>query len=80
MQLTIDDVGKQYRRDFWGLRNFALELGPGVLGLLGPNGAGKSTLMRILMVARRGGGSTSCCNWSTWWTRPGGLWAAIRGG
>src|SRR5512136_284356 len=48
MQLAIDHVGKQYRRDFWGLRNFALELGPGVLGLLGPNGAGKSTLMRVL--------------------------------
>src|SRR5512136_2037802 len=48
MQLAIDHVGKQYRRDFWGLRDFALGLGPGVLGLLGPNGAGKSTLMRIL--------------------------------
>lgn len=48
MQLIIENVGKQYRRDFWGLRDFALELGPGVLGLLGPNGAGKSTLMRIL--------------------------------
>jgi ABC-2 type transport system ATP-binding protein len=53
MQLTIDDVGKQYRRDFWGLRNFTLELGPGVLGLLGPNGAGKSTLMRILATITR---------------------------
>ena len=48
MKLTIQNVSKQYRRDFWGLRNFSLELGPGVLGLLGPNGAGKSTLMRIL--------------------------------
>ena len=48
MQLSIAGVGKQYRRDFWGLRNFSLELGSGVLGLLGPNGAGKSTLMRIL--------------------------------
>jgi len=48
MRLVIDSVSKQYRRDFWGLRNFSLELGPGVLGLLGPNGAGKSTLMRIL--------------------------------
>jgi ABC-2 type transport system ATP-binding protein len=46
MQLLIASVGKQYRRDFWGLRDFSLELGPGVLGLLGPNGAGKSTLMR----------------------------------
>jgi ABC-type multidrug transport system ATPase subunit len=48
MQLLIASVGKQYRRDFWGLRDFSLELGSGVLGLLGPNGAGKSTLMRIL--------------------------------
>ena len=48
MELCIENVGKQYRRDFWGLRNFSLMLGPGVLGLLGPNGAGKSTLMRIL--------------------------------
>jgi len=53
MQLTIDHVGKQYRRDFWGLRDFSLELGPGVLGLLGPNGAGKSTLMRILTTITR---------------------------
>jgi ABC-2 type transport system ATP-binding protein len=48
MQLAIDNVGKQYRRDFWGLRSFSLSLGSGVLGLLGPNGAGKSTLMRVL--------------------------------
>lgn len=48
MELIISGVSKQYRRDFWGLRDFSLELGPGVLGLLGPNGAGKSTLMRIL--------------------------------
>ena len=48
MRLTISRLSKQYRRDLWGLRNFDLELSPGVLGLLGPNGAGKSTLMRIL--------------------------------
>lgn len=48
MELLIENVGKQYRRDFWGLHQFSLKLGPGVLGLLGPNGAGKSTLMRIL--------------------------------
>jgi len=53
MQIKIDDVGKQYRRGFWGLRNFTLELDPGVLGLLGPNGAGKSTLMRILATITR---------------------------
>lgn len=53
MQLVIDNVGKQYQHGFWGLRNFGLELGSGVLGLLGPNGAGKSTLMRILATITR---------------------------
>jgi ABC-2 type transport system ATP-binding protein len=48
MNLTIFHLSKQYRRDFWGLRDFDLELKPGVIGLLGPNGAGKSTLMRML--------------------------------
>nr|HET6904803.1 ABC transporter ATP-binding protein [Ktedonobacteraceae bacterium] len=48
MKLSIEHVGKHYRGDVWGLRDFNLELGPCVLGLLGPNGAGKSTLMRIL--------------------------------
>ena len=32
----------------WGLKDFSLEIKPGILGLLGPNGAGKSTLMRML--------------------------------
>ena len=48
MALSIQGVSKQYRTRNWGLRDFTLDLGPGVLGLLGPNGAGKSTLMRIL--------------------------------
>ena len=48
MKLTIEHLSKQYRRDLWGLRDFDLELQPGVYGLLGPNGAGKSTLMRML--------------------------------
>lgn len=48
MQLTIQGVGKRYRGNAWGLRDFTLDLKPGVVGLLGPNGAGKSTLMRIL--------------------------------
>jgi len=46
MKLVIDEVSKLYRGKIWGLRDFSLELGPGVLGLVGPNGAGKSTLMR----------------------------------
>jgi len=53
MKLEIDNVSKTYRGGVEALRNFRLELGPGVLGLLGPNGAGKSTLMRILATVTR---------------------------
>jgi ABC-type multidrug transport system ATPase subunit len=53
VKLVIDLVSKHYRGDIWGLRDFQLEIGPGVLGLLGPNGAGKSTLMRILATVTR---------------------------
>jgi ABC-type multidrug transport system ATPase subunit len=48
MVMSIQNVSKQYNKKTWGLHDFTLEIGPGVLGLLGPNGAGKSTLMRIL--------------------------------
>lgn len=48
MYLEIQKVSKRYKGDVWGLRDFTLDLKPGILGLLGPNGAGKSTLMRIL--------------------------------
>ena len=53
MQLEIQNVSKQYGRDAWGLRDFSLAVGTGVLGLLGPNGAGKTTLMRILSTVTR---------------------------
>lgn len=53
MQLTIDNVSKRYGAGNWALRNFSLQLGPGVLGLLGPNGAGKTTLMSILATITR---------------------------
>jgi ABC-2 type transport system ATP-binding protein len=48
MKLCITHLGKRYHGDFWGLKDFSLEAGPGILGLLGPNGAGKSTFMRML--------------------------------
>jgi len=48
MHLSIAHVSKQYTPQVWGIRDFSLDIGPGVLGLLGPNGAGKSTLMTIL--------------------------------
>ncbi len=53
MHLAIEDVSKQYGGKTWALRNFTLQLGPGVLGLLGPNGAGKTTLMSILATITR---------------------------
>jgi ABC-type multidrug transport system ATPase subunit len=53
MQLSIEGAGKCYRGGLWGLRDFSLEVKPGMLGLLGPNGAGKSTLMRILSTVTR---------------------------
>lgn len=48
MKLEINGLGKQYQRDFWGLKDFSIQVDAGVLGLLGPNGAGKSTFMRML--------------------------------
>jgi ABC-type multidrug transport system ATPase subunit len=48
MNLVVESVSKRYGKDVWGLADFSLSVGSGVLGLLGPNGAGKSTLMRIL--------------------------------
>ncbi len=48
MKLVIENLSKQYQREVWGLRDFSLEFGIGILGLLGPNGAGKSTFMRML--------------------------------
>lgn len=53
MQLAIENVSKRYGGGNWALRNFSLQLGPGVLGLLGPNGAGKTTLMSILATITR---------------------------
>jgi ABC-2 type transport system ATP-binding protein len=53
LQLSIEAVGKRYGSGNWALRNFSLQLGPGVLGLLGPNGAGKTTLMSILATITR---------------------------
>ena len=53
MNLDIENVSKRYGSGNWALRNFTLQLVPGVLGLLGPNGAGKTTLMSILATITR---------------------------
>jgi len=60
--LNIVGLSKQYTATAWGLRDFTLELGPGVLGLLGPNGAGKSTLMRILATITKATAGTVAWN------------------
>jgi ABC-type multidrug transport system ATPase subunit len=53
VKLAVEHVSKRYSRDVLALREFSLELKPGVLGLLGPNGAGKTTLMSILSTITR---------------------------
>ena len=53
MRLSISNVSKRYKGNVWGLRDFSLDLAPGVLGLLGPNGAGKTTLMRTIATVTR---------------------------
>lgn len=53
MNLVIDNISKRYNKSVWGLKNFKMEINPGILGLVGPNGAGKSTLMRILATITR---------------------------
>jgi ABC-2 type transport system ATP-binding protein len=53
LKLEINRLGKTYRGGVAALKDFSLELKPGVLGLLGPNGAGKSTLMNILATVTR---------------------------
>jgi ABC-type multidrug transport system ATPase subunit len=62
MKLSIHNVSKRYARDVWGLRDFTLEVGPGVLGLLGPNGAGKSTLMTIIATITQP--TEGCVRWN----------------
>jgi len=53
MELVINRVSKKYSGAVWGLKEFSLDLKPGIVGLLGPNGAGKSTLMNILATITR---------------------------
>lgn len=53
MQLSVENLNKNYRGKVQALCSVNIFLRPGVLGLLGPNGAGKSTLMRILATVTR---------------------------
>ncbi|MCP4416571.1 MAG: ABC transporter ATP-binding protein, partial [Chloroflexi bacterium] len=73
MKLEINSIGKQYKGGFWGLQEFSLELGSGVLGLLGPNGAGKSTLMNILATTTKPSAGTAVWNNSDIVKKPNAL-------
>lgn len=48
MYISIDHLGKDFRKKPAALEGVTLDLPSGMIGLLGSNGAGKTTLMRIL--------------------------------
>ena len=48
MFISIDHLGKDFRKKPAALDDVTLDLPQGMIGLLGSNGAGKTTLMRIL--------------------------------
>ena len=77
MKLEINDVGKRYKGDFWGLQAFDLDLQAGVLGLLGPNGAGKSTLMNILATVTKPTTGTAVWNNNDIVNKPNALRAEL---
>lgn len=48
MKITLDSLGKQYRKD-WIFRDLQYEFEPGgTYAILGPNGSGKSTLLQLI--------------------------------
>jgi len=77
LHLSIDKVSKRYGGGNWALRNFTLQIGPGVLGLLGPNGAGKTTLMSILATITRATEGTVNWNGSDVASNPDALRATL---
>jgi len=62
LNLRTDQLGKCYKGNVWGLKEFNLDIDSGVLGLLGPNGSGKSTLMRILATVTKPTEGKACWN------------------
>jgi ABC-2 type transport system ATP-binding protein len=48
MDITINNLTKEYRGNVRAIDGLNLSIPNGMFGLLGPNGAGKTTLMRIL--------------------------------
>jgi len=77
LDLVIENVSKRYGGGNWALRNFSLQLKPGVLGLLGPNGAGKTTLMSILATITRATQGRVLWNGADTAANPDGLRATL---
>lgn len=59
MQLTINNLNKQYGNGVHALNNVSLTIETGMFGLLGPNGAGKSSLMRTLATLQNADSGTA---------------------
>jgi ABC-2 type transport system ATP-binding protein len=73
LKLSLEAVSKLYSGKVCALKDFTLEVGPGILGLLGPNGAGKSTLMRILATITKPTSGTVTWNGTNIVRSPNGL-------
>ncbi|GAA5025282.1 multidrug ABC transporter ATP-binding protein [Marivirga lumbricoides] len=59
MQLTINNLNKQYGNGVHALNDVTLTIEKGMFGLLGPNGAGKSSLMRTLATLQNADSGTA---------------------
>lgn len=60
--LRIESVSKKFRGGKYGVKDFSLTLGTGVIGLLGPNGAGKTTLMQMIATITKPTAGDICFN------------------
>lgn len=48
MRITISNLSKKYQSKY-ALKDFSIDMEPGIYGLLGENGAGKTTLLNLFM-------------------------------
>ena len=67
MSIIVNNVSKQFGKQ-WALKDVSFEVGKGeVVGFLGPNGAGKSTMMKIITCYQPPtSGDVSVCGLDIW--------------